>query len=734
MPATKSNKTVVAQTQKLVKDLKAAYARIKSLEDALNIATSGSHPLLTGLQAQPATPSMTATELADGEIYEERVHDATEMMGSLLIGADGKTRHLGGSASSEFLLTLLDPSDNIATLDPRETAHYGMPAEIVELSNAFPMGITTCTYGADHFTEFLPPRSRALQLVDLYYAQFTSLQLPIPRSDLIKTFIDTIYQGGEVGSAYAVHPHKLSVIFIVLASGAVSDNPAFASTLAHQYCVLSRACLSLKSVMREATLATVQAVFMNIWFLHTTDHDKSNEERWILQGACVKIAQIIGLQRDSAGWNLDQDEVQRRRVLWWEIYTYDAWSSVKNGRPPSIDLHHTDCRYPRDPDPTVLSANTKEIGFHAWKFRFSVSALTPIMHYVFGVRKSTYSELLELDRKIRQVTIPDHLKTPMNFAQSKQSWSSDPHTAMHQYATLAVVEMHLLYIHRSYFARAIHEEPINPLKHEYGPSVMASYRSAYRMVCGLKDLYDDHQETAKQQRYFWSGMFSACVVLAALIIESPGSSLSQEAAPGLELAVRFFEMVCSNEGWAQSALTMLQKLLKRSQTTFVAFHSNSPQHFVLPNENDAEPDELAILAGRQSIITPRPASHSLGAQSAISSSATPDSNQPDAAAKFDITVDAVAPAPATQNGNDFDLPTFFMSHAGGEDQGMFDWSLFNTPSFEHDFSTNILLTETYMQNSAVDQNYGLPEQEDHGAAMIAGNDVIWSIFANQLFP
>ncbi|KZP08686.1 hypothetical protein FIBSPDRAFT_840069 [Athelia psychrophila] len=675
---------------------------------------------------------MTATELADGEIYEERVYDATEMMGSLLIGADGKTRHLGGSASSEFLLTLLDPSDNIATLDPRETAHYGMPAEIVELSNAFPMGITTCTYGADHFTEFLPPRSRALQLVDLYYAHFTSLQLPIPRSDLIKTFIDTIYQGGEVGSAYAVHPHKLSVIFIVLASGAVSDNPAFASTLAHQYCVLSRACLSLKSVMREATLATVQAVFMNIWFLHTTDHDKSNEERWILQGACVKIAQIIGLQRDSAGWNMDQDEVQRRRVLWWEIYTYDAWSSVKNGRPPSIDLQHTDCRYPRDPDPNVLSANTKELGFHAWKIRFAVSALTPIMHYVFGIRKSSYSDLLELDKKIRQITIPDHLKAPMNLTQSHRSWSSDPSQAMQQYTTLAVVETHLLYIHRRYFAQAIHEEPLNPLKHKYGPSVMASYRSAYRMVCSLKDLYDDHPETTNQQHHFWDCMFSGCVLFAALIIESPGSSLAREAYPGLELAVRFFEVVRSNECFSQSALPMLQRLLKRSQAAFVAFHSSSPQVGVLPNGNDMQPDDLAILGGLQSIITPRPASHSLVAQSANSSSASLDSNQPNAPFNFNITADTVAPDPNMQNGGDFDLSTFFMSDA--EHQEMSDWSLFDPPSFGQEFNTDFLHTETYTQTSAVDPDHGLPEQGDRGAAMIAGTGVIWSMFANQLLP
>ena len=31
-------------------------------------------------------------------------------------------------------------------------------------------------------------------------------------------------------------------------------------------------------------------------------------------------------ERDSAGWNLSADEVQRRRVIFWEMFTHDAWS------------------------------------------------------------------------------------------------------------------------------------------------------------------------------------------------------------------------------------------------------------------------------------------------------------------------------------------------------------------------------------------------------------------------
>lgn len=114
----------------------------------------------------------------------------------------------------------------------------------------------------------------------------------------MKTFIDPVYQGNEVGSACAIHPHKLSVIFIVLASGTLCDNPAFASTLAHQYYVLSRASLSLRSITQEANTATVQAIFMHIWFIYATRFDNSHEERWVLKGICVQVAQIVNLSHN----------------------------------------------------------------------------------------------------------------------------------------------------------------------------------------------------------------------------------------------------------------------------------------------------------------------------------------------------------------------------------------------------------------------------------------------------
>lgn len=77
---------------------------------------------------------------------------------------------------------------------------------------------------------------------------------------------------------------------------------------------------------------------------------------------------------------------------------------------------------------------------HTWKIRFAVSCLTPVLRYFFGVKKSSYAELLELDGKIRQLTPSDHLIAPMDFSRSDWSLSSDPSKAIQQYTAVAVIE------------------------------------------------------------------------------------------------------------------------------------------------------------------------------------------------------------------------------------------------------------------------------------------------------
>lgn len=71
------------------------------------------------------------------------------------------------------------------------------------------------------------------------------------------------------------------------------------------------------------------------------------------------------LDRDGTQFKLDEAETQRRRVLFWELYSCDAWfvspseqlgrsqqliylQSFVTGRAPSIHLPDTDTKFPED--------------------------------------------------------------------------------------------------------------------------------------------------------------------------------------------------------------------------------------------------------------------------------------------------------------------------------------------------------------------------------------------------
>lgn len=74
----------------------------------------------------------------------------------------------------------------------------------------------------------------------------------------------------------------------------------------------------------------------------------------------------MGLDRDSTRWNLPDKVVQRRRVLFWDLFVADAWhvgkgpqglirvlltsclylKSLDTGRPPGFTRAYIDCRFP----------------------------------------------------------------------------------------------------------------------------------------------------------------------------------------------------------------------------------------------------------------------------------------------------------------------------------------------------------------------------------------------------
>jgi hypothetical protein len=117
---------------------------------------------------------------------------------------------------------------------------------------------------------------------------------PIVRDDFVTNVLTPLY--GHTGSPNVnnIHSHRLSVFFIVLASGVLYEQSTSSGVIAEQYHALSRAALSLDPIYQDATCATVQALFMAFGHIYQSDRT-NNEGRWLLMGVVVRVAQLVSI-------------------------------------------------------------------------------------------------------------------------------------------------------------------------------------------------------------------------------------------------------------------------------------------------------------------------------------------------------------------------------------------------------------------------------------------------------
>ncbi|KAF9125750.1 Transcriptional activator of fatty acid utilization, partial [Mortierella sp. 14UC] len=62
---------------------------------------------------------------------------------------------------------------------------------------------------------------------------------------------------------------------------------------------------------------------------------------WVMLGQATRMAQDLGMHRNSARWHLPPLETEIRKRLWWACYVMDRWVCASFGRPISID--DSDC-------------------------------------------------------------------------------------------------------------------------------------------------------------------------------------------------------------------------------------------------------------------------------------------------------------------------------------------------------------------------------------------------------
>jgi hypothetical protein len=140
-----------------------------------------------------------------------------------------------------------------------------------------------------------------------------------------------------------------------------------------------------------------------------------------------------------------------------------------------------------------------------------------------------YATIMDLDRKVREFPIPEDASAmaasagPANDEQltpagtimrclrshaREVSKCSVLSTRIHRLLTSTIV---LLYIHRGFFAKAITDHPLNPLRSQYAPSFLAAYRASATILQTVRDQFAVHPKLCSRFWSMWTFAFTASV-------------------------------------------------------------------------------------------------------------------------------------------------------------------------------------------------------------------------------
>lgn len=161
----------------------------------------------------------------------------------------------------------------------------------------------------------------------------------------------------------------------------------------------------------------------------------------------------IRADRDPSRFNLDEKTAERRRGLFWEMFSTDVLyvrafiddvvlqnaeylQSLALGRPPSIRNTYIDCQFPKEEEqPSHVSGDDASIGCqrqpgcpdfkrtdhppidYQWKYEFVRDIMSLILEQTVTAEPPTYETILDLDRRVREKFLPAHLNVFMNTEQ-----------------------------------------------------------------------------------------------------------------------------------------------------------------------------------------------------------------------------------------------------------------------------------------------------------------------------
>ncbi|KAG6907208.1 hypothetical protein DXG01_009897 [Tephrocybe rancida] len=607
--------------------------------------------------------------------------DVIDAFGTLSISDHGISRFFGPTGGVESLLiSNLTPTPGPSSSPPTHAQLSPLPSSSPSSTSSLPPDPLSLFSSSFPFTPLgsptgiqalvashLPPRSIADGLVQTYLEQCSWLFHGVTEGQLGE-MIRAVYgridgQGGEEadieGEGEYSGPHDLALLFTIFAIGALvrpseshnlssspPHNPSPSTTptslhtrtsnaLGEHYHQLARAAMALQPVLEKPSIETIQGLHLlsiyNAMSGRDLGSETSMEMTWSLITLAGHLSMTIGLHRDSARWGLTPKMVQRRRILFWDLFVADVWQSLNTGRPPSFSLAYIDCSFPDDgsackplPSLFLLPSELTPQLVSIWQCRFAAECVADVTSRTLTAEAPTYATIMELDRKVREFPLPEGMSSSSGSGGAAKGGEGDEDMAISfQRCVLDHIrETVLMYIHRSFFAQAIIEHPANPLKSAYAPSFLAAYRAASTILKSVREQFGIWPNSCARFWTMWTFAFSAAgktkrliywgeqVVFGTVVTRGPRSPLAQSAMGELEQACILFSKASVYSIRAAKALPILSKLAEKARHALKDPPSLSDAaggllwRVPVKQEKD-EDDELAIFAGHTRFVSSR---------------------------------------------------------------------------------------------------------------------------------
>ncbi|KAI0294497.1 hypothetical protein B0F90DRAFT_1640097 [Multifurca ochricompacta] len=609
---------VIAATEHLHRRIARMGDRIRQLEDALAVLQASHstepHPLL-GESSIIADSGGLDEQLQESD--DEGAGEVLKSLGTLSVSDHGLSRFFGSTGGSDLLLVCCTEDSTGSPSQKTESDSSGrslLPPQLQRFSYSFPftpMGPVKETTLL--IRNCLPAWEQALSMAESYLENAAWIFRSVTRHQLINEMLPAIYgkQLAYPSEDYS-GPHDLALLFSIFALGSVLDvnlPTAAAESEGEHYNQLALAALCLQPVFEKPSLVTVQTLHITSIYNAMLGSDISSgktsmESTWSLVALAAHLALSVQtltvlIDRDPARWETDPKIVQRRRMVFWDLFIADSWHALSNGRPPAFNRAYIDCKFPRDED----IPNTLEPGVFIFRFAFECTA--EIVARTLTATSPRYTTIRELDRKIRDFNPPPQI-LEMIRASGDDPRSLPLSASMSVFMFSNIPDVMLLSLHRNFFVQALIEDPEDPIKGQYAPSFLATVRASKKILQRVEAQLQLQPVMTCRFWTIWTFTFSAAVVFAFIATRGPLSPLANDAMKELDRGCSLIKEAAKHNRRAAKAFDILDRMRDKAKKALMVAR-NAPPH---PRADGAAwgvkqeelDDEFTVYAGRTKVF------------------------------------------------------------------------------------------------------------------------------------